>query len=148
VPSLGRRRHRVVNATCSYFANKQQLHSMKHEAVVSTTISTTGRWTIASCIHPIMLRQCCKSVIKVLLPASPLPRHRCVSAALNWMTARIRTYTLYIDDSNEYGRMKGRTVVCRISVICEWRLAHFSPISQDENFSTRIVSLKSRDIVQ
>jgi len=42
VPSLGRQQHRVVYATCRYFANKEQLrNSMKHEAVVYTTVGMT-----------------------------------------------------------------------------------------------------------
>ena len=44
VPSLGRRWHRVVYATCRYFANKEQLHnSVKQEAVVFTAIGMTRR---------------------------------------------------------------------------------------------------------
>jgi len=43
-------------------------------------------------------------------------------------------------DGNKHGGMAGRTIVCRISVIRERRRAHFSPISQDGHFPTRIVS--------
>jgi len=47
--------------------------------------------------------------------------------------------------SDGYGGMEGRTVVCRISVIREWQLAHFPLISQDGYFPTRIVLWKSHE---
>jgi len=75
----------------------------------------------------------------VVHPVCPLVPFALFAGGGGMLVAAEFVIMLYIDD-NEYGEMEGRTVVCRISVIREQRLAHFSPILGDGNFPTRIIS--------
>jgi len=72
---------------------------------------------------------------------TPLPPPcLCCCAALNGMTARIRTYT-------EYGGMEGRTVVCWILVIHGRRHVHFYRASEHMTRDIDIAILSLRPTV-